>query len=342
MRVEKKDFGQLESGQQVTKYLLINNQLQVNVLNYGGIITEIYTPDKEGTEENIVLGFDNIEDYEEKSPYFGAIIGRHAGRIENAEFKLDGKKYNLAANEGSHNLHGGIVGLDKKIWQVKELDNGIELTYVSPHLEEGFPAEVEFTVKYLLKDKRLIIEYRAEPDRETIINLTNHSYFNLSGAARRDILNQQLKLKAEKFISLDEDSIPTGELQTVQNTPFDFREFKRIGKEIETHYEQLNFTGGYDHPFILEEKSEGIILKEQKLGRKLTISTDQPAVVFYSGNYLKDEGILNSGVEARKNLGVCLETQDYPNAVNIDNFPTRIYNKTTPYKTKTEYAFTAE
>ncbi|AGB41672.1 galactose mutarotase-like enzyme [Halobacteroides halobius DSM 5150] len=328
MKIEKQDFGKLKSGQEVTKYLLSNENLQVNVINYGGIITEIYAPDQAGNKENIVLGFDNIEDYEEKSPYFGAIIGRHAGRIGNAEFTLNGKNYKLAQNENKNNLHGGPTGLDKRIWDVKEVETGIELTYFSSHLEEGFPANVEFTVRYLLEDNELIIEYQAKPDRETIINLTNHTYFNLSGTVGTDILEHKLMIEAEEFIALDEESIPTGELRTVAGTPFDFREFKEIGLEIDADDKQLEFTGGYDHPFVLKEKKKGIMLKEEESGRALDISTDQPVVVFYAGNQL----------EAGR-LALCLETQDYPNAINADNFPTKTYTPDNIYQAKTKYRF---
>ncbi|GAB6138581.1 aldose epimerase family protein [Halanaerobaculum tunisiense] len=289
--------------------------------------------------ENVVLGFDNITAYEEKSPYFGAIIGRHAGRIANAEFTLNEKVYKLAQNDGQNNLHGGLIGLDKRIWEVTELESGIELTYFSPHLEEGFPGKVEFKVRYLLQNNKLIIEYSGKPDRETIINLTNHTYFNLSGATKRDILDHKLKLKSNKFICLDENSIPTGELREVVNTPFDFRKLKPVGKDIEADYDQLEFTGGYDHPFVLDEGKEGIMLKDEKSGRALSISTDQPAVVFYSGNYLQDEGELNTGVEAKKRLALCLETQDYPNAINTNSFPNKVYDEENKYRAKTKYKF---
>ncbi|AGB41265.1 galactose mutarotase-like enzyme [Halobacteroides halobius DSM 5150] len=339
MKIKEQNFGRLKDGQEVIKYLLINDQLQVNVLNYGGIITEIYAPDQKGRMENIVLGYDNLEDYVEKSPYFGAIIGRHAGRIGNAEFTLKGKTYELAHNDGQNNLHGGKIGLDKKIWNVKEIKNGIELTYFSPHLEEGFPANVEFVVKYLLKDNELIIEYQAKPDRETIINLTNHTYFNLSGNTKKDILSHQLMIEAEEFLALNQESIPTGEVKKVKETPFDFRDFKKVGQEIKADYKQLTFTDGYDHPFILKDTKESIILKEEESKRALSITTDQPIAVFYAGNQLANEGLLNSGVQARKRLGLCLETQDYPNAINVDNFPTKTYTPNQIYTARTKYKF---
>ncbi|GAB6100459.1 galactose mutarotase [Halanaerocella petrolearia] len=339
MKIKKEQFGKLKNGAKVTKYLLINENLQVNVLNYGGVITEIYTPDQDGNKENIVLGFDNIKDYEERSPYFGAIIGRHAGRIEGAEFTINDHIYKLAQNENTNNLHGGPIGLDKKIWDVTEIEDGIELSYFSPHLEGGFPANVEFTVRYLLKGNKLIVEYKAKPDRETIINLTNHTYFNLSGSSKTDMLDHQLMISSERFVALDEESIPTGEIREVEDTPFDFRELKEIGKDIELDYKQLKFTDGFDHPFVLEDNKDSIVLKEKETGRAVSISTDQPVVVFYAGNQLGDEGLLSDGVESKKRLGVCLETQDYPNAINLDKFPTKTYTSDHLYRARTEYRF---
>ncbi|OCL28748.1 hypothetical protein U472_00050 [Orenia metallireducens] len=339
MEINKEFFGNLKTGEEVIKYTLNNEQLQLSILNYGGIITELYTPNKDGKRENIVLGFDNIRAYEESSPYFGAITGRHAGRIANAQFSLKGEKYQLKANEGKHNLHGGLIGLDKRIWEVNKLTNGLELSYFSPHLEEGFPANVTFKVRYLLIDNQLKIEYLGEPDRPTLINLTNHSYFNLAGDGKRDILKHQLKIDAQNFIALNKESIPTEEVREVVDTPFDFREFKEVGAEINTDYQQLKFTGGYDHPFILDHGEESIVLKDQESGRAMSISTDQPVLVFYSGNYLAEEGILNNKVKARRNLALCLETQDYPNAINLENFPTKIYTANNPYQATTSYKF---
>ena len=340
MEITKKNFGKLATGEEVIEYILKNEKLQVNVLNYGGIITKLYAPDKNGKMENVVLGYDNLEDYLNKSPYFGAIIGRHAGRISNAEFKLNGEVYQLAANENENNLHGG-TGLDKRIWEVTELENGLELSYFSPHLEEGFPADVEFTVRYLLIDDTLEIEYVAIPDRETIINLTNHTYFNLSGEAKTDILNHELKIESAKFLALDEKSMPTGEIREVEGTPFDFREFKEIGKEIAADYRQLEYTGGYDHPYVLENGEDSIILKDKESGRVLVMSTDQAVVVFYAGNQMRqeDQGVLNSGQEARKHLALCLETQDYPDAINVDSLATKTYTPEKIYRAKTSYKF---
>lgn len=342
MKIKQELFGKLDDGREVIKYKLINDNLQVNIINYGGIITELYAPDKEGKRENIVLGFDNLEDYIDKSPYFGAIIGRHAGRIEQASFKLEGQPYKLAQNEGEHNLHGGIEGLDKKLWQAKEIENGLLLNYSSPHLEEGFPGKVEFEIKYLLKGDSLEIEYKAIPDRKTIINLTNHSYFNLTGNCKDDILNHKLLINAEEFLKLDQDSIPTGEIKQVAGSAFDFREFKRIGAEIESSEKQLEFTDGYDHPFILAKKEPAVILKEEESGRIMKMTTDQAVVVFYAGNKLGPEGLLNGGVKSKARLGLCLEAQAYPNAVNLAKFPTRIYTPEDYYSAETVYQFLTE
>lgn len=342
MKILKKKFGVLKTGEEVIKYILKNDRLEIGILNYGGIITEILMADRDGKEENVVLGYDNVRDYEEKSPYFGAITGRIAGRIEGGSFELEGVRYNLAINNGKNNLHGGKKGLDKRIWDVSEVENGIELTYTSPHMEEGFPGEVKFKVRYTLIGDALEISYLGTPDRETILNLTNHSYFNLSGDCQEDILNHELYIEADRIPFLDENSIPHGQTFDLTGTPFNFKTPKKIGKDIDSNNLQLRSARGYDHPFILKKEKElEISLFHEKTGRKLDIYTDQKAVVLYTGNYLGDnEGKLSCGVSARPRLGVCLETQDLPNYINVDEFKTTVYTSNNPYKAVTRYVFT--
>ncbi|WP_028856321.1 aldose epimerase family protein [Psychrilyobacter atlanticus] len=342
MKILRTEFGVLKTGEEVFKYILKNDRLEVSILNYGGIITEILMADRDRKKQNVVLGYDNIRDYEEKSPYFGAIIGRIAGRIEGGSFELGGVRYNLAVNNGKNNLHGGIKGLDKRIWDVFEVENGIELSYTSPHMEEGFPSKVEFKVRYTLLEDTLEISYLGTPDRDTILNLTNHSYFNLSGDCQEDILDHELCIEADRVSFLDGNAIPHGQTFNLTGTPFNFKTPKKIGKDIDSNNLQLRSARGYDHPFILKKEKElEISLFHEKTGRKLDVYTDQKAVVLYTGNYLGDnEGKLSCGVTARPRLGVCLETQDLPNHINVDEFKTTVYTPDNPYRAVTRYVFT--
>jgi aldose 1-epimerase len=346
LKILRNSFGKLKSGEEVIKYSLINsNNFTINVLNYGGIITEIFAPDKQGNFENIVLGFDNIRDYEEKSPYFGAVVGRTAGRISNAGFKIDDKEYVLAKNDGNNTLHGGIKGFDKVIWKVEEIKNndyiGLKMNHISLDGEEGFPGNLNVEVKYLLNNNNeLEIEYSAISDRKTIINLTNHSYFNLSGNLKENILNHKLTINSEKVAYVDDELIPTGELINVQNSVFDFRKSKKVGQDIHKEVEQLTQCGGYDHPFILNKNGDfSARIEHEKSGRAMEIITDQPAVVFYSGNYFEEDLILNGNRRAEKHLGLCLETQDYPDSINQENFSTKIYSPDEMYEAYTKYRF---
>jgi len=332
------DFGRLEDGRIVKKYSLKTDELEVNVLNYGGIITEIYTKDRNGRKENIVLGFDNIEDYEKKSPHFGCITGRVAGRLAKGRLEIDGIQYSLPINNGQNNIHGGVRGLDKRIWDVKELEDGIELSYTSPHLEEGFPGEVEFIVRYTVEKNHLIIEYLGKTDRKTFINLTNHSYFNLSGG-KDNILNHNLKVDADYFMELDENSIPVGKKEV--NGFFDRRSGGSL-QGVDGDEKDLKIVGGgLDHPFILKNNRE-VVLKDNESGRRLEVETSEPVVVVYSGNFLKDEGKLSLGVISQKYMGICLETQDYPDAPNQEGITTRYTMPSKPYKAWTKYKFSTE
>ena len=342
--IKKSEFGSLKTGEKVFKYTLKNELLEIGILNYGGIITQIIMSDKEGNKENVVLGYNNILDYEEKSPYFGAITGRVAGRIEGGSFVIGGKKYTLEKNNGNNNLHGGIIGLDKRIWEVEVGEDRIIMSYESPHLEEGFPGNIKFKVEYILKNNTLEIVYLGIPDMETIINLTNHTYFNLSGNCKENILEHILYINSDKVPYLDTESIPHGEYFDVTNTPFDFRKPKKIGKEIKTENIQLKQARGYDHPWILnKEKKLEISLFHEKTGRKVEVYTDREAVVVYTGNFLgEEEGVLSCGVKVEPHLGVCLETQELPNNINVKEFKSSIYTKNNPYSAKTKYKFIIE
>ncbi len=349
MKILREEFGRLKSGSEVIKYSLVNSHgVTVSILNYGGIITEILTPDKTGSLENIVLGFDNIKDYEEKSPYFGCIVGRAAGRISGASFEIDGYVYKLAKNSGNNSLHGGINGFDKIIWDVKEIVEkeyiGIELRYLSPDDDEGFPGNLDVKICYLLNNKNeLEIKYLAAADKRTIINMTNHSYFNLTGNLKEDILDHLLTINANKVAYVNDEIIPSGEVADVEGTVFDFRVAKRVGEDIEKNLGQLLNCGGYDHPFVLNnDGSFSAKLEDRNSGRIVEIITDQPAVVFYSGNALGKEGLLRHNVKSKKYLGLCLETQDYPDSINQEKFPGKIYSPGEKYEAYTKYRFYTE
>lgn len=346
MKILKESVGKLRSGEEILEYTLINkNNLIVKVLNYGGIITEISVPDKEKNFENIILGFENIKDYEENPPYFGCIVGRTAGRISNAKFKIDNREYLLAKNNGKNNIHGGNKGFNKVIWDVeKEIHEDsvqIKLNYLSKDNEEGFPGSLNTNAIYTLNnDNELEIKYEAVSDKKTIINMTNHTYFNLSGNLKEDILNHKLTIDSDSICCLDKEIIPTGEIMKVENTAFDFRKPKEVGKDIEKEENQLAACEGYDHPFILNKSEKySIRLEDENSGRVLDITTDQPVVVFYAGNFIGDNLLLKNNKKSKNRLGLCLETQDYPDAVNQNNFPSKIYNPGEKYKAYIKYKF---
>lgn len=346
MRILKKSFGRLKSGEEVIKYSLINrNNFTVNILNYGGIITEIFMPDEEGNFENIVLGFDNLRDYEEKSPYFGSIVGRVAGRISNAKFRIAENEYNLTKNNGKHHLHGGNIGLDKVIWQVEEIFEeeciGLSMSYLSRDGEEGYPGNLNIEISYLLNsNNELEIQQRAISDKKTIVNMTNHTYFNLCGNLKEDILNHTLTINGDQVAFVDREIIPTGELRNIENSVFDFRKGKKIGKDLYRKDDQLIKCKGFDHPFVLNHARKfAAKLEDEKSGRVMEVRTDQPVVVLYTGNYIGQELMLNGKIKSKDYMGVCLETQDYPDAINQHNFPTRIYDAGEIYKAYTQFKF---
>lgn len=347
MEIRKEYFGKTKKNEAVYEYTIINdNSACIKVLNYGGIITEICVPDKHGVLENVVLGLDNVLDYEEKSPCFGALIGRIAGRISNGCFTIDGMKFNLQANNFNANLHGGPFGFNNQIWNVKEIieENyaALELSYLSPDGDQGFPGNLNVKALYkFTNDNVLEISYEAKSDKKTIITLTNHSYFNLSGNCKEKILNHSLAINADEYIPIDSEGIPI-HASSVEGTPFDFRVKKKIKRDIFVESEQIKCGNGYDHPFILKQDNKPqVVLKEEKSGRTLEITTDQPVVVLFTANSLRKDIILREGIPCDDHLGVCLETQWYPDAINSSNFPTYILNPGEIYTAKTIYAFKA-
>lgn len=348
MKILQEAFAELK-GQTITAYTLVNDHgMEVGALDYGCIITKIIVPDRNGARGNVVLGFDTIEEYVEHAPYFGAVVGRVAGRIAGAEFELEGKTYQLAKNNHGNHLHGGLLGFDKVIWNVETFETadsaGLVFSYLSKDGEEGYPGNLDIKITYTLtNDNVLEISYEAESDRTTLVNLTNHSYFNLSGDLKRDILQHQLTLKSDRFLELSPDLIPTGEFLNVEHTAFDFREGRNIIDGVESEHPQNILAGkGYDHPFLLAaNENEEIVLTDEESGRVLTVETNQPAVVLYTGNQLRGDFSIR-GVQARPYIGLCLETQGLPDAIHHKNFPPVILKKGEQHHSVTTYRFTVK
>ncbi len=338
--IQEELYGTLEDGREITLFTLKNaSGMQVKIINYGGIITSIIVPDKQGNFGEVVLGFDNLKDYETKNPYFGALIGRYGNRIANGKFTLDGKEYNLAQNNGENHLHGGILGFDKVIWKAdSEIINGesvLSLTYTSNDGEEGYPGNLVSKVIYTLtKDNELKVNYSAETDKKTIVNLTQHSYFNLAGTTDSTILNHELNLFADNFIPIDEGFIPIGEIIPVKDTPFDFTIPKTIGKDIEEENEQLSRGLGYDHCWVVngEGMRKAAELRHAPTGRIMEVFTDEPGIQFYTGNFL-------DGTNAPYRTGLCLETQHFPDSPNQKQFPTVVLEPGQKYKSNTIFKF---
>ena len=350
--ITSSDFGTTASGEKVTKYFLENKDgIQVDIITYGGRITSLRTPDKEGSMKNVVLGFDSIEQYEKDNPFFGALIGRYGNRIAKGKFSLDGTEYTLAQNNGENNLHGGVQGFDKKVWEAKteESEDSVKLilTYLSPDMEEGFPGNLSTTVTYTLnKDNTLDVLYEAETDKTTVVNLTQHAYFNLSGDFSNTILDHLVEIDADSFLPVDGGLIPTGELKPVEGTPFDFREPKLVGEDINAENEQLTLGGGYDHCWVLNDQDAGYrsvaTAHHPATGRTLEVLTDEPGIQFYTGNFL--DGTLpapNGGTYAQRS-GFCLETQHYPDSPNQPEFPSVTLKPGETYSTKTTFKFSTK
>ncbi|MFC4801266.1 aldose epimerase family protein [Neobacillus sp. GCM10023253] len=343
MKVVKEEFGRLLD-QPISAYTLKNdNGIEITCLDYGCIISAIKAPDRNGHIENIVLGFDQLDDYLKWSPYFGAVIGRVAGRIKGAQFELNSKTYVLSNNENRNHLHGGERGFHNVCWKTKMIQSegtvGVQFSYFSPDAEEGYPGNLHVNVSYLLTNQNeLVISYHGTTDEDTLLNLTNHSYFNLSGNMKRDILEHFLKLNSSSFLELDSEFIPTGTILNVDRTPFDFRNGRALKEGVLSSHLQNKLVGtGYDHPFILND-NHPIYLMDYESGRCLTVATDQAAVVLYTGNQIPS-GFSIQGVKSRKYLGVCLETQGLPDAIHHSHFPSIVLKKGDEYHAKTTYTF---
>jgi aldose 1-epimerase len=340
---------------QVDLYRLTNkNGVEAAITNYGGAIVSLKVPDRHGTLEDVVLGYDSVEGYVADKVYFGAIVGRYGNRIARAQFTLDGKTYTLAKNNGENTLHGGIKGFNKAVWSAKEISakdgQALELTYLSKDGEEGFPGNLQVRVVYTLTDaNELKIEYSATTDKKTVVNLTNHAYFNLLGVGlgSGDVLGHVLMIEADKFTPVDATLIPTGELRSVEGTPFDFRKPTKIGERIDSNDEQIKLGGGYDHNFVLRRKAGDPIslaarVVEPASGRILDVWTTEPGVQLYTGNFL-DGSVHGKGeVAYPKRSAFCLETQHFPDSPNQPKFPSTELKPGERYQTTTIYKFSVE
>ncbi len=346
--ISRADAGTLENGEAVSLYTLENGRgMTCRVLTYGGIIKECHVPDRAGASGDVVLGYDHVRQYEAGTAFFGALVGRVANRIARGKFELGGRQYSVATNDGSHALHGGRRGFDKAVWQASPAGNsegpGLRLRHQSPDGDEGFPGNVDVVVTYMMTaDNTLRIIYEARTDHDTPLNLTNHSYFNLSG--RGLILDHELQLNAELYTPVDDTLIPTGEIAPVRGTPMDFTAAKRIGRDLG---ELTNQPQGYDHNFVLAAPQAGQAVRwaaqvfDPVSGRRLEVWTDQPGVQFYSGNFLDGKSAGKNGQRYPQYSGFCLETQHFPDAVNQPQFPSIILRAGATFRSMTEFRFSA-
>lgn len=336
------DFGTLADGRPAHLFTLTNaNGMRVDITNYGGIVTGIFVPDKDGNIENVVLGFDEIRPYEGDHPFFGAIIGRYGNRIARGTFSHDGETYQLSINDGNNHLHGGPNGFHTVLWEPEIDGNSLRLRYLSKDGEEGYPGNLQVTVIYSLTNaNELRIDYEATTDKKTPVNLTNHSYFNLSGDLQSTVLDHMLTLKADAYTPVNEELIPTGEIAPVAGTPFDFTVPHRIGDRID------RVPGGYDHNFVLSKTDDTLEMVAElwhpPSGRKMKVFTQEPGIQFYSGNFLDGTITGAGGVVYEQYAGLCLETQHFPDAPNQPHFPSTVLSPGNIYQTTTIYMFTVE
>jgi len=343
MSITKESFGKMPDGKQVDLYTLTNaNDIQARISTYGATLASLQLPDRQGNLADVALGFDTLEGYFSDHPYFGVTVGRYANRIGGAKFTLNGVEYELAANNGPNHLHGGIKGFDKVLWEAEQIQNpdevGVKLTYMSKDGEEGYQGNLACVVTYTLNnDNELKISYEAVTDKTTVVNLTNHTYWNLAGQGNGDILDHELMINADKFTPVNDELIPTGEIKSVKDTPMDFTEPTPIGSRID------QVPGGYDHNYVLNRTGQGLSLcarvYEPTSGRVLEIHTVEPGVQFYSGNFLDGTIKGKSGKVYKKHYGFCLETQHFPDSPNQPEFPSVVLEPGQKYETVTVHRF---
>ena len=350
LMLKKSQYGTMPDGKIVDAYTLTNaNGISVTAITYGGIITSIMVPDREGHLGEVTLGYDQLEGYLDKTPYFGAIIGRYGNRIAKGQFELDGESYQLATNNIGNHLHGGNVGFDKVVWRAEEVEGedqvGVKFSYSSPDGEEGYPGNLTVEVTYALdNDDQLTFDYRATTDKKTIVNLTNHAYFNLSDTGE-EISEHELTLYASNYLPVDSTLIPT-KMTAVQGTPFDFAQAKRIGRDIERDHEQLRNGGGYDHCWVLDREGQGLspaaTLYHEGTGRMMEIFTTEPGIQFYSGNFLDGSITGKGGRVYGYRSALCLETEHFPDSPNRPDFPSVTLNPGEIYRSTTVTKFSVK
>jgi aldose 1-epimerase len=348
---KKTIFGKTPDGRQVDLYLLTNKKgVEVAITNFGGAVVSVKVPDRSGKVADVVLGYDSLDGYVNDKSYFGALVGRYANRIAHGQFSLDGATYKLARNNGENSLHGGIKGFNKAVWDAKEIASkegpSLQLNYLSKDGEEGYPGNLKVQVVYTLTDaNELKIDYSATTDKKTVLNLTNHSYFNLAGQGSGDILGHELMIQADRFTPVDAGLIPTGELRPVAGTPLDFRTKTAIGARINADDEQLKLGKGYDHNWVLQQTAAFSLAAravEPNSGRVLEVSTTEPGVQFYSGNFLDGTVHGKGGNVYGFRSGFCLETQHFPDSPNHPEFPSTVLNPGERYHSVTAYKFSTE
>jgi aldose 1-epimerase len=344
--VTSQPFGKLPDGTPVDIFTLRDGAFEARIMTYGGVVVSLKTPDRNGKSADVVLGFDDVDGYYANfngpsDAFFGALIGRYANRIAHGKFSLDGKTYSLPLNNGENSLHGGPHGFNNVVWKAKQISNGVELTYLSKDGEAGYPGNLTATVRYTLVKGDLRIEYSATTDADTVVNLTNHSYFNLAGSG--DILGHQLTLHASRFTPVDAGLIPTGELKAVDGTPFDFRKAHSVGERIGANDDQLHLGHGYDHNWVLDsgggKLTEAAELYDPGSGRVMKVSTDQPGIQFYSGNFLDGTIKGKGGIPYQLHAALCLETQHFPDSPNHKDFPSAELKVGQRYHTVTVFSF---
>jgi aldose 1-epimerase len=345
--VERRPFGRTEAGTPVELFVLTNaGGMQVEVIGFGATITALRVPDRDGRMADVVLGYDRLEGYDRRHPYFGSLVGRYANRIAGGTFTLDGRAYTLAKNNGPNHLHGGLVGFDQIVWDAEPLAGavGVRFTRTSPDGEEGYPGNLAVRVTYTLSDaSELSVDYEATTDKPTPVNLTQHSYFNLAGHDSGPILDHELVIHADRYTPVDEGLIPTGELAPVEGTPFDFRTATAVGARIDQPHEQLQRGAGYDHNFVLRRTGDGLQpaarLVERRSGRVLDVATTEPGLQFYAGNFLDGSDRGKGGVAYARRSGLCLETQHFPDSPNQPSFPSTILRPGETYRSRTVFRF---
>ena len=343
--MKKQLFGTTADGTNVDLYTLTNSRgMEVGVMTYGAIVTSLRVPDADGKIDDVVLGFDTLDGHLGIHPYFGAVVGRYANRIANGRFAIGGVEFVLAINQGNNSLHGGLRGFDKQVWVVENSGSSLGLTYVSKDGEEGYPGTLTATVTYTVtQQNEFIIDYAGHSDKDTIINLTNHSYFNLGGWGDKDILSHVLTIDADRFTQIDSGLIPTGEILSVEGTAFDFRKPTAIGNRINAAETQVYFGNGYDHNYVLNssefEAVASVTVTEPKSGRVMQIFTTEPGIQFYTGNFLDGKLAGKGGRCYNKHAGFCLETQHFPDSPNQKEFPSTILKAGDRYRSKSVFKF---